>query len=160
MKKPDADQLEKGFTMFEVLTTIFIMTLVMGFAVVSMVSLKTTSEKVNAKHEIASDILRARKEALARGTRVIIDIDSSGKSYSVGFDYVPYSDPPVAEAIKFTRSMAEGIMLTPAQKLVFDPRGCLIDDTGALTTGSLVLNHHQLAYAVGSILPTGFIEFD
>ena len=112
-----------------------------------------------ARSTIEADLIRARTLAAREGSRAILSISSDKESYSFGFDYAPYSDPPTADSIEFNRNLPSNITVEATQTIIFNSRGMLVDTSATLTTTTMNLLFDERQFSQLSIYPTGAIEF-
>lgn len=150
-------------------TGISIVELIAGFAIFGLIivsaiphlgDLNQTFSKSNAIKEIEFSIQRAKSEALANGSRAIFAVSGDGRSYSVGFDVLPYSSSPaIADTILFQEILPSTITLDLANPLIFDSRGFLIDESETPTTRSITFYSSDSDYCSATILSTGQTSF-
>lgn len=79
-----------GFILIELLTVMFILSVVAALAQPNLVELKASFDRKNARQNLEYDLRQARSEALSRSVRIITTLAADGKSYTVGEDVLPY----------------------------------------------------------------------
>ena len=80
MKNPDTQQ--KGFTLIELMITVFIVAVLASLAVPSLTGLLARRSAAAAADALVSDIRLTRSEAVKRSTRVVICASANGTSCS------------------------------------------------------------------------------
>lgn len=148
-----------GFTLLELLTCVALLGILALIASANLNELLVSIYSTSARNELEADVSRARAEALAEGARAIITISADSKSYTVGLDYMPFSDPPVSEVTLFERELPNTISVIANQTIIFDSRGYLITSDGDITSTDVTLNAAGTPFADGTIYPTGALEY-
>lgn len=139
----------------EVLTTMGLLSILSSLGLMSFRDMQSSFRKNDARYTLDADLRRARTEAIAEGGRSILTVTSGGKSYRVGLDQFPFSSVGTPDKVLFQRKLPDGIKLSTAQTVVFDPRGYLVDVTGNYTTTAVSLSQDGGAYFSATIFTTG-----
>jgi prepilin-type N-terminal cleavage/methylation domain-containing protein len=150
----------RGFTLIEVLTVVFIVSVLLGVAAPATVELYRSYERSGTLQLLIADVRRASGRAALLGTRVVFSIDATGEAYSFGPDYPPYSAPAAAETVEFNRTLPRSISISPKQNVIFDSRGVSIDASGNPTALHYVVSQNGKAFSNLTITPVGAIEFE
>jgi prepilin-type N-terminal cleavage/methylation domain-containing protein len=148
----------RGFSLLEILVVLALLGIIFVFASPQLSSSTPAVERANVFKELRFDISRARTEAAAKGVRTIIAIGEDGKSYSLGYDYLPYNDPIEADDSFLDVNLPNTVSLASSQTIIFDPRGFLVDATGTPTTTALTVACRSLANATILIHATGLVS--
>ena len=149
-----------GFSVLELLVVMTIFALLTTLALPQFVSLESTFARSDSLQRVEFDLRRAKSEALAAGARTVVSFDDRGQGYSIGFDYLPFNDPPAADEIFLNETLPSTISLnSESSTIIFDSRGFLIDDAGSPTTVDISLVENGAEYGTASISATGAITF-
>ena len=150
---------DAGFSMIETLVTLTIMMILAATAIPGYMEMNAASQRGNRLHEVEFDLRRARNEAIARGSRVVFQTSADGKSYTLGFDDLPYNSPASEDETLIARTLGEIVSISANTTLIFDSRGFLVNESGVLTTGALELRSNADIFSTCSISPTGVVSF-
>ena len=149
---------EDGFSITELLVVFLIGGILAATAVPSYFSFRGSIARSTAVNQLEVDFRRAKVEARKTGSRVILSVGVGGKSYTFGTDSAPYNDPVASDATLFSTDLPSGVTLEVDDTIIFDPRGRLIDSTGALNQRGTVLKQDGTTFAQHSIYASGFID--
>ena len=149
-----------GYTLLEVLLTVLIFSVLLALAAPSMRELQGSVRRVGVERQLMSDLQRLRGDAGARGTRGVFTVLPGGESYAYGLDWLPFNRPAAVDGDGTLRTLPPGMAIEPEGTLIFDARGFLVDAEERPASASLTLSHDGYAFAVGTVLPTGALEFD
>ncbi|NMC64512.1 MAG: hypothetical protein GYA55_15205 [SAR324 cluster bacterium] len=150
---------ESAFTLIEMLVTVLLLFVLAYTASSNVPELIQSFGRKNAKQEIDSDLRRARSEATKEGTRVVFEFINGGASYRVGFDYLPYSNPAVADKYIFQQNLSNDVTVSTSAPVIFDSRGYLIDASGDPTTVDIELRQDGAVFKTGTIFATGLLHY-
>ncbi|MCC6345857.1 MAG: prepilin-type N-terminal cleavage/methylation domain-containing protein [Nitrospirales bacterium] len=118
---------EKGFTLLELLIVMFLMTLLLGIAAVSL-SNSLPSSQVNATaRDIASTLKHARSLALLSGEDQVLSLDLNARRY--GVEGKPFRAIPADIAVMVTTPLS-GEIRSGTYRIVFRPMG--VADAGTI----------------------------
>jgi Tfp pilus assembly protein FimT len=150
---------QSGVSLLEILFTLFIITLASAIAGVNMPSIIRSFNRSAAVQSLTSDIVRARNEATKEGTRIVFSVAGDAKSYTVGYDYIPYSSPAAIDsgATSFKQVLPNQVTLSASQTIIFNSRGYLVDVNGQLTTTTVTLSYRGVSFKTATIYPTGHV---
>jgi len=143
----------------ELLIVLLILTVILALAAPGVLAVINSYQRLTVQQQFRADVRRAKSEAILRGTRGILEVNPSGGEYSFGFDFIPYASPPELDMNSFVRRLPYGVTITPADTLIFDARGYLVDGSGNFTTQSYSLVQNGTSYTSATVYPTGAIEF-
>jgi len=151
---------ESAFSIFEVMVVIALLAILTAVGVLNYSEFKDSFDRSNSLKQIEFDIRRAKAFAVKEGTRGILAPLNNGSSYSFGYDYLPFTVPAVADNQIFLQNLPGKVTVDFDSPLIFDSRGYLIDDFGALVTQKIELSQNGIQFAALEIFPTGAIEYD
>ena len=146
-----------GISVIEVLVTLMIFSLISLIAVPGFAELQNSFNRNNAKKQLEFHVKRARTESITKGTRGILSTTSGG--YSFGFDYLPYSDPPIADEVLFSATLPHDITIFVNDNIIFDSRGTLVDMDGLPNFLDITLNQYNKKFCIGKLLTTGILSY-
>lgn len=149
---------ECGYTLMEMLISILILAVMSSMAVVNHSEMRRSFERSNARQEFEFALRRAQVEATREGTRVVFT-QASG-AYQLGFDYIPYNDPPAHDSLVETIALPESITIAFSSPLIMDSRGYLTDTDGLLVQRIVTLSQDGTQFAAATIYPTGVVDYD
>jgi prepilin-type N-terminal cleavage/methylation domain-containing protein len=157
---------EAGFTLAEMLVAISLF-LILGFlAVPRLALLQATFNRVNARGYILQDIKRAQAETVTQGCRGVLKIESGGKSYIYGCDYLAYDTivPPSPDKISFRRFLPEKITVAASGPIIFNSRGWTVDSFDIISNVTITLSEYGdsglSAFASGLLNGTGVFTYN
>lgn len=150
---------ESGITIVELLVAVSISALLMGSAVIQYSEISDSFNRQDAKQHVEADIARARAEALSEGALGILSIASNGKSYSVGFDRLPYSSPPSPDETFFIHELPNKITFGTSNSIIFNSRGYLVDETLQLSNSTLQFYDDGTEFCTAQISAAGQTQF-
>lgn len=153
------NQNEAGFTLAEVVATVGFSVVIAAMAVIGSVDLLGSFRQSSALKQVASDMRRAKAEAVAAGALGVISLVSGNSGYAFGLDHAPFSTPPASDLPVFVSNLPPDVTLAVSQQIVFDSRGFLVDSVGDLTTSTLSLELDGDAFSTITIYPTGMVEY-
>ena len=142
----------------ELTVTVSILLFFGAVAIPSYSEMNDSFDRNASRQQLDFDLKRLRNEAISNGSRGILTIAAGGTSYSYGFDELPYSNPPVADAVVIQRNLPGEITLTATQQVIYDTRGYLIDVNGNFTSSTLTLAHNLSGFCDGTIEPIGIFN--
>jgi len=148
----------RGFSAFELLIVLGIISIVGMSAVPASRAMKASVERGEALNQLEFDLRRIRTEAVAAGLLSVFQISNDGKSYTAGFDLLPYASPPQIEEVVFGNDLPNTITVTADQGIYFDSRGFLINDTSDPTTSEVTILSDGNPYAQIFVTPTGALD--
>lgn len=151
----------RGFTLIELLIVVVMTSVLARIAYPSFAELRRSFVRNSMKQQLESDVHRVRTEAMRQGVRALLSTSGDGSSYSIGFDYAPYSSPVAIDAgsVIVTRRVANGFSLTVSQPLMFDSRGYGVDADGAPDVATYSLSDGTETFLSATVYPTGLIEY-
>ena len=145
-----------GFSVVDLLVTLAITALFAIIAIPQYRAVAAAFARDGAVQQIEYDIRRAKAEAVSRSVHGVIEVSTDGETCTVGVDLVPFASPPEIDEVISEGTMPSTTSIETADnRLIFDSRGFLIDDTGAPITGTINFNQDDQLYAVGTIYSTG-----
>lgn len=157
---------EGGFSVVELLVTITIASILASTAIGQFVEINSVFDRWNARTLLLQDIRFAQAKSVTQGCRGVFTISGGGNSYSFGCDYLDYDtvDPITADAIFINRTFPTSISLSVDDTIIFNPKGQIINPTGALETRTLALTDtgggESVEFSTASIFATGVFVFD
>ena len=149
----------RGFSMIEILVTISIVSLLCSLAVPNMIKMSREASRGNAQDQVAFDINRARNEAMSTGARVLFILTNNGSQYSLGSDYLPYSDTQIPDSTISSAKLPSGVTIISSRVISFDSRGFLVDNFGNPVTATIDFNCDGVKFGHASISPTGYYQY-
>lgn len=149
----------KGSSLVELLVTITIFSIFATVAIPNVVALKSSFDRHSGKGQVEFAIRRARNEAIAKGTRAVLQFARDGGSYSFGYDYSPYNTPPAEDIVSYVRDLPSEITAIATQTIIFNSQGNLVDQNGDLTQLEITLSYLGHSYCSGTVLATGDLDY-
>lgn len=146
--------------MFELLVAVLVFSLVVAIASPSLSGTLDTFQKNSFLHHIIANLNESRAKALSEGARIIIKVEDSGDSYTVGLDNLPYSDEGDYDELINQVKLDSGNTLVAEDLIIFSSRGYLIDLNGEPTNIDLELFRHNQSFCSGSLYTVGAFEYD
>jgi prepilin-type N-terminal cleavage/methylation domain-containing protein len=150
---------QRGVTLIELLVGFAIFSSLTFLGATRVPSLIRSFTENNMRHEVEFDLRRARAEAASEGARVVFALRADGRGYTFGYDRLPYASPPAVEVVVAARNFGTNYTMTTSGTILFDSRGYLIDESQQLVSRTVELRYRNLAFAMGTIAPTGHIDF-
>jgi len=147
-----------GFSLAEMLVAVAIIGIVAGMFVQQFSDFQGSFKRSDAKQTFESDVLRIRNEAVSKGARALLVLNSTGDGYTAGLDYVPYSSSGSIDNTIFQRSFPYGVTATLSQSIIFDTRGYLIDLSGTFTTTAVTMMLDGNTFYTPTVFTTGAIQ--
>jgi len=160
-----AHDLQRGFTLANLLVTISILAISTAAALPQVSRLRATFNRMNAEAYLTQDLKRAQAESITQGCRGIFIIAPDGRSYSFGCDYLVYDTtvPPQPDNVTLRRKLPDNFLIQASQPIIFNSKGQTVDASGIIsnTTITLVETGHGAArdFASGILLGTGVFSF-
>lgn len=151
---------ERGFSVLELTIALFVFAALAAIAIPDGTGLRGSFARANGLNQFRADLANARSSATAEGARTSIVVAADGKSYEVGYDYMPYGASPVIERRIARTELPEGVTISASVPLMFDSRGYLITAAGAQTTSSVTLRHRGDLFGTGTVFASGASIFD
>lgn len=157
---------ERGFSMLELVVTMTIASILASTAISQFTELNSVFDRWNARTLLLQDIRFAQAKSVTQGCRGVITIAGGGNTYSFGCDYLDYdtTDPIAADTIFINRTLPTSINLATDGTIIFNPKGQIIDSSGALQTRTISLTDtgggESVEFATASIYATGVFVFD
>ena len=148
-----------GFSLLEILVTLVLLGLLANVALPEIDKLRTTLSKRQAENQFEVDLRRARAEALASGGRAVLWVASDNRSYSIGSDYLPFSGAGQADSTLYTTRLPSGITIVSSNRIIFDTRGFLVNETGSPVSRTLSLSLRGEVFSSVAITPIGMVTF-
>ena len=134
--------------------------LLIGLGVAYVPELMHSLQRSRVRNQLEFDILRARNESMAKGTRGVFLISPDGQSYLFGFDHLPYNLNPSIEEMLFIRYLDSEFTATSSRDLIFNAFGRTIDQTGQLTTTVVSLRDRGDVFSIATVSPIGFVNIE
>jgi Tfp pilus assembly protein FimT len=150
-------QLQNGSTILEVVITLAITSILGLVAMLGFSTIRSSFEKNESRAQLQADLKVLRNSAIERGARAFLLVNQTGTSYSVAFDYPPYSTTPSAEALLFSRALPRGITLSISAVVIVNSKGFTISSDGAVTTSTITLALHSHPFLSATLYPTGVL---
>ena len=156
---------ENGFTVLELMVVVSILAVVSLIAVPKVQELLEGFDKRDAQMALLQDLRLAQATTVEQGCQGILKIASDLRGYTYGCDYVPFStvSPPAWDATKFTRRLDSNVRISADNVIIFNSRGQVIDETGALTSRTITMsvagNGTPTTFNTGTLRATGFFSF-
>lgn len=141
----------------ELLVTIVIGSIVALSAMPAYHELRSSIDRNAAVNQFEADLMRARTSARAEGARMILTINE-GFGYTFGIDRLPFNDPVSSDEKHFTTTIPLSVELETDGIIIFDSRGRLIDEDGALTQRTTSLSQTGEVFSEHTIYASGFVE--
>lgn len=154
------DNLEKGFSLIEVMVTLALATILLLFAIPDYTEMSEAVNRRAAREIIDADVARARGTAIAEGARAVITVSALNSGYTVGVDYLPYNNPPAADDLVFATQLPDNVELSVSDTLVFDSRGYLVDSAGVPTSQVVTLTQGASVFQTGIVYSAGMLAFN
>lgn len=151
---------EQGFSLIELVVVMVIMGILAATALADTDDLMASFRRSNGVNQVEFDLRRARADAIANGSRVIVGLGTGGETYTYGLDTLPFSDPAVADTQEHNRDLPKNVSVTTTVDLIFDSRGYLIDVDGVLQTATLSIRYSGAEFCAGTVRSTGNLEID
>lgn len=157
---------EDGFNMIEIVVTLSVAVILASTAVSQFTEINTVFDRWNARTLLLQDIRFAQAKSVTQGCRGVIEIAAGGNSYTFGCDYLDYdtSAPIEADVDFLTRTLPNDINFSSDDTIIFNPKGQIIDPTGALDSRSLTLTdtggESSSVFSTAQIYATGVFVFD
>jgi Tfp pilus assembly protein FimT len=148
----------RGFSTSELLVVMALFSIMGGIGLLSFREFQGSFRKSDARNQFEADVRRARNDAVATGGRTIVAIANDGRSYSVGRDLLPYSEPASADQRVFLRALPDGITLSSNRTIIFNPRGYVISSSGDYSTATVTFSVDGSAYFIGNLYSTGTLS--
>jgi prepilin-type N-terminal cleavage/methylation domain-containing protein len=148
----------RGFSVFELLVALGILSIISATAVPATRSMRISVERGEALNQLEFDLRRIRTEAVATGLLAVFRINPDGKTYTTGFDLLPYASPPAIEEVAFSSKLPNSVSLTSATAVYFDSRGFLVNASSDPTTCEIILSSEGSNYAHIFVTPTGALD--
>ena len=148
---------QHGFSLFESLITVLLITVVTATAVLNFPEISRSFNHQNTRELFRADLRRVKDEAAKAGARGIITVATDKKSYSYGLDYSPYSAavPPAMDQTIGRRNLASGFTITSPASIYFNSRGILVNSSGSVSTVAISMSDSEGTYFAGTIYSTG-----
>ena len=147
-----------GFSAVELMAAVAITAIVGLSAVPASRLMRSSIERGEALNQIEFDLRRIRTEAVATGLLAVFQVADTGKSYSTGFDLLPYNSPPRIEENAFSGGLPNSIGISASAPIYFDSRGFLVNDVSDPTTSTLTVTSDGATFAQIIISPTGALD--
>lgn len=138
-KRVSSTTTSKGFSLLELLGALLITGTTALVALHYAVKTYNSIKKMTARQLVLTDIKYARNQALSKGVRTLVTVDSGYNSYKIGYDTIPYATTPSIETLAFQRKLPAGISLVFNKSIIFSSRGSLIAADDTLQTGTISL---------------------
>lgn len=146
---------DNGYSLVELMVALSLSGIVAGIFSLQLDTFYWNSQESRVTETFRADVRRSQAEAQAQGGRVIIASANSGNSYTIGLDLSPYDSTGIADSTINTRDLPNGFVLNLGAGLIFDPRGFVINASGAVTTTSITLQRNGATVLSTAINPAG-----
>lgn len=146
-----------GVSLLELLTTLALIGIIITILQTPLAEMWGSFDRNAVRRDFGADLRRAQNEAMGSGVRVILSVFGDGNGYSVGRDLFPFNNSIDANQEIFRRQFPRGIILSGVQKIIFDPRGYLIDQFGQLNSEELSLQQDGAVFFSATVYPTGIL---
>jgi prepilin-type N-terminal cleavage/methylation domain-containing protein len=150
---------ESGFSLFELLVVLTLGVILTGMALPEYRATRDSFSRLDAPRQLDFHLRRARSEALASGSRVIVASADSAGGYTVGHDYYPYSANATTDDTFLHEALPSGVTATFSRTIIFDTRGFLIDSAGLPVTATVTFNLRGAAFGTATISSIGVFSF-
>ena len=152
-----------GFTLFELLITLFISAVLTAIAIPQYSLLAVSLNQREAELQLLQDLKDAQLQSVREGCKGIITVAADNESYKFGCDYVPYSTSPIVEdSISFTRNMPNNIKVAVDAQAFYNSRGQVTNSSGVLATRTFTLTYFNgtswITFNTGTLRATGFFS--
>lgn len=155
---------ERGSSLLEILAAIAVIGIISANSGLSFKDIHPSFKKWDARSQIVHDLRLAQATALTEGCRVIFEINVNADGYSIGCDYVPYSDPVVSDVVFETKLLPRDITMSANTGIIFNSRGQIIDVDGSLDSvfirADFGVGGIQSEFMSAEILATGTVIID
>lgn len=148
---------QSGFTVFELLITLAVTTIVSSIAMLGLSNIRSSFDKNEARYQLEADLKVLRNAAIESGARSFFIIGAGGSSYSAALDYSPYGPTPSNERTLFTRTLPQGISLASGSTVIVNPKGFTIDSSGTISSTSVTLSFRSSTFLSATLYPTGVL---
>jgi type II secretory pathway pseudopilin PulG len=144
-----------GFSLLEIMCALFIASTTALVTVPYAAKTYESMKRTTARQLILTDIKYARSQALKKGIRTLVTVDSGYSSYKIGYDNVPYATTPSIETVAFQRKLPVGIYLSFNKSIIFNSRGSLIAADDTLQTGTISLLQNGSVFYTITVYASG-----
>lgn len=157
---------QHGLTVLNLLVSMAIIAVVGAMGIMQFNQLDSSFNRLNAQSVFIQDLKQAQAEAITEGCRGILELDSSGESYTFGCDYLAYdtSSPPSADVQSFERILPDNISMGISEQIIFNSRGHAVDKDDILTNVNITFTDSSLGnsvqFATGTLVATGLFTYD
>lgn len=157
---------ERGFSVIELVVTMTIASILASTAIGQFTEINSVFDRWNARTLLLQDIRYGQAKSVTQGCRGVFTISGGGNTYSFGCDYLNYdtADPIAADTVFINRTFPTSINLSVDDTIIFNPKGQIINSSGALETRTLALTDtgggETVEFATASIYATGVFVFD
>ncbi len=150
----------QGYTVFELVITLALIGLILAGLTPKLSQLLNSMDRNKAIQQVEFDLRRARIEAVSQGVRSIVNIQSDGKAYTVGLDYVPFSSTNTADSTLLTAKLPNKITISCSEPLIFNSRGFLVNTEGNPVSRTIAIKSNDVPFGAATISPSGAYEFN
>lgn len=133
--------------------------ILLAIGIPSVIELRASSMRYDARLQLESAVRRARSEAVAQGARSILRFSADGRGYSLGMDYLPYSETATEDIVASFETVPSRTAITLSSTAIFSSSGMLIDLAGDAASLTFELTYDGEAYCSGTIFSTGLVQF-
>ena len=150
---------QKGMGIFDLLVTMGILGIIAAIAIPDQSESRGAMNRAMAIAQFDTAITRARAEAVASGARTVFEISVSENAYRVGLDFAPYQVTPTIEEERYVGTLPGDVTMQSSADIIFDPRGYLIDATGATVQLDITFLENGTSYKTGTLFGAGYFEY-
>lgn len=165
MKKINYLKNQSGFTGLELILVLAIIAIVAAIAIPQQKEMFDSFNRFNARAHLLEDIKIAQAYSVSQGCRGVFTVDSDGRGYSFGCDYLGYdtNDPATPDDVYFTREVPGDVTVTADNQIIFNSRGQTVDSDFIISNVTLDLKSQidgtQTTFATGILLGTGIFKY-
>ena len=128
-----------GFTVIELLVGISLFSILSLIGILNYSKISFSYKKFDALSQVTEDLRIAQQQTVSEGGRGIFVIAADGKSYSFGYDYLPYNltEPIVPDSILWSNNLPKLITVESTDLIIFNSQGRVVDKDGVIISPTL-----------------------